>query len=136
MSVFRRFITRGILWFEQFKGISRVRQLVVIQTTRANSLRVIHQSGYDITIYCQRQEYVKEHPCWLVPKETYRVYHVFSTTTYDAPELIKQACKLEATFPPLLPIYVLDEMHKRAAIDAYVDLLTDKLKALKRSTII
>lgn len=133
MLDFKRLVTFVFLWFERLKGVRKVSQSVVIQTQRGNSLRVIHQSGYDITIYCQRREYMREYSSWYAPLTTYVVYHVFSTTTNDAPDLIKQACKLDVTLPRLLPSYIVDEIQKRFAIDAYVDLLVADLIALKRS---
>jgi hypothetical protein len=135
MSVLKRLLTRGYLWFERIKGPKKVSQAVVIQTERANTLRVIHQSGYDITIYCQRKEFLKEYEWDAMPTQTYVVYYVFSRATFDAPELIKQACRLEVTFPPLVPQYLDEEVQKRAAIDAYVDLITDKLLSLKEELV-
>jgi hypothetical protein len=136
MSVLKRVATRGFLFFQQLKGTRKVTQAVVIQTERANSLRVIHRSGYDITIYCQRMEYLLEHARWVWPARKYETYHLFSTTTNDAPELIRQACKLEATLPRLYPWFLNEELQKRSVIDAYVDLITDKLLALKQSNFI
>jgi hypothetical protein len=135
MSVLKRLLTRGYLWIERVKGPKKVSQAVVIQTERANTLRVIHQSGYDITIYCQRKEFLKEYEWDAIPVRTYTVYYVFSRATYDAPELMKQACRLEVTFPPLIPEFADEEIQKRAAIDAYVDLLTDKLLVLKEELV-
>jgi hypothetical protein len=136
MFVFKRLVTQVFLWLESVKGPKKVSQAVVIQTERANSLRVIHQSGYDITIYCQRKEFLKEYEWDAMPSRTYVVYYVFSRPTPDAPDLIQQACRLEVTFPPLVPEYVEDEIQKRAAIDAYVDLITDKVLALKQGELL
>lgn len=136
MSVLQRVVTQGFLLYQRLKGTRRITQAVVIQTDRANTLRVIHRSGYDITIYCQRMEFLQEFSRWLLPSKKYETYQLFSTTTNDAPELIRQACRLEVTLPRLMPFFIDEEMQKRSAIDAYVDLITDKLKALKQSNFI
>lgn len=136
MSVLMRVVTEGFLLYQRLKGTRKVTQAVVIQTERGNSLRVIHRSGYDITIYCQRMEYLRQFERWVWPPKKYETYHLFSTTTNDAPELIRQACKLEVTLPRLMPWYVDEELQKRSAIDAYVDLITDKLRSLKQSNFI
>lgn len=135
MSVLKRVLTQGFLWLEQIRGNSIFSQTVVIQTGQKNSLRVIHRSGYDITIYCQRHGYEKHYAWWPRSKQ-YSVYYVFSTTTADAPQLIQEACKLEVTLPLLQPGFVDDEMQRHAIIDAYVDLIMERLRLLKQSSFI
>ena len=135
MSLLMRLATRGFLWVEHCRGSKKFQQEIVIQTNRRNTLRVIHHSGYDITIYCQRVQYQTSYSLWPW-KKTHLAYQLFSTTTSDAPELIRRACDLSVTLPALCPSYVEDEVQKLYAIDAYVDLITDKLKALKQSSFI
>lgn len=136
MSLLKRLATRVFLWFEHAKGNRRFHQEIVIQTNKRNTLRVIHHSGYDITIYCQRMQYETVYSLWKWPKKKHLAYQLFSTTTHDAPELIRRACDLAVTLPALGPSYVEDEVQKLYAIDAYVDLITDKLRALKQSSFI
>lgn len=136
MSLLKRLATRGFLWLEHVKGNRSFQQQIVIQMNRRNTLRVIHRSGYDITIYCQRLQFETDYSLWQWPKKKHLAYQLFSTTTSDAPELIRRACDLAVTLPALCPGYVEDEVQKLYAIDAYVDLITDKLRALKQSSFI
>jgi hypothetical protein len=123
------------LWLEHVKGTRQYQQDVVVQTERRNTLRVIHRSGYDITIYCQRVQYETMYSLWPFAK-IHLAYQLFSRTTHDAPELIQRACELQVTLPAQCPVYVADEVQKLYAIDAYVDLITDKLRSLKQSSFI
>ncbi len=54
-------------------------------------------------------------------------YRVFSVVSDDAPEPLKKACELDIDIPALLPPSVDDHGHRQAAVNAYLDILIERL---------
>lgn len=54
-------------------------------------------------------------------------YRVFSVVSQDAPDSLKKACELDIDIPALLPHAVSDHGHRQAAVNAYLDILIERL---------
>lgn len=87
--------------------------------------------GYEICVYCQRTRFLTQYDSRIVPKRQHRIYRVFSTVSSDAPMAVRRACELEMSFPPFYPGNVDDEAQAKAAIDAYLDILAERVKQFK-----
>jgi hypothetical protein len=88
-------------------------------------------SGYELNIHCQLKEYRRSYDKWFIPDEFHMVYHVYSTVSNDAPELLKSVCGFDIDFPALLPNGSSIDNQRKAAVDAYLDILIQKLSSEK-----
>ena len=84
-------------------------------------------NGYVITIHCQERKYRYEYKYRHIRDKAIYSYFVFATVTGSAPEKLVNACNMERAFPKLLPFWMPSETQKEAAIEAYLDLLIEKL---------
>lgn len=115
-----------IILVEQLKG-NKVFQEIKHPRNCLGQLAGYSIAGYRIEIFCQRKHYRRVYEAWFIPNTNHIAYRVFSVVTADAPERLKEACKLDIDIPALLPEIVGDHMLRQAAVDAYLDILIEKL---------
>ncbi len=88
-------------------------------------------SGFEITIYCHRKRYRRKYDRWFVPTEYQVLYRVFSRVSDNAPARLKEACQsLDRDIHPQLPEFISDDLQKKAAVEAYLQLLVNKLNSM------
>ena len=63
--------------------------------------------------------------------ESYATFRVFSVVSHDAPASLKTACELEVDIPAMVPSFVSNELQKETAIQAYLDILIEKIRIEK-----
>lgn len=123
-------IPRLLCWFllliRRFKGHYFVEEIKHPKNT-LGSLIGYSVSGYTIEIFCQKRHYRRHYDSWFVPNEDHVAYHVFSTASSGAPEILKQACQLDLDIPALLPSFVPDEGQREEVVRTYLDLLIQRL---------
>lgn len=126
MSVFKWFLTQMFLWLERFKGYRRVVDVTpaVIDPFTMTSREI---GGYQITLYCHKRVYRQEYARWFIPGRDHASYQVSATVSQDAPARLKKACELEVSFPAFFSDLVEDRVQKKIAINAYLDLLNERL---------
>lgn len=114
-------------WVERIKG-PRTTEEVVVPRTRSEGLTGHSVSGYEISIHCQERRYKIRYKRWWMASDEFRLFNVFATVTGDAPDRLKEACKLEMTLPVLLSSLAATEKQREAVINAYLDILIARLE--------
>lgn len=114
-------------WVEKVKG-PRTTAEVVVPRTRSEGLTGHSVSGYEISIHCQERRYKVCYKRWWVSNDEFRMYHVYATLSNDSPDRLKEACKLDLAFPPLLGLWSSAKKQREAAIAAYLDVLIARLE--------
>lgn len=129
MSFIRRLLLSFLLHLaRRFKGtqtintITKPADLDLIGTLTGYSV-----TGWEIKIYCSKIRYQKQYSRWYVPSTSIDLYRVYSVVSQDAPESLKKACNLDITIPPPRDTFFSDEFQKDAAIEWYLDLLTERM---------
>lgn len=127
MSVFRWIFTQIYLWLERIKGH---RRMVDVTKPDVDPFTMTSQEigGYQITIYCHKRTYRQEYALWYIPGKDYASYSVSATVSHDAPARLKKACELEVSFPAFFNDLVDDRTQKKIAINAYLDLLNQRMR--------
>ncbi len=115
------------LFFKRLKGRSSVREeyrppdLVAFLTGYSIS-------GYEVRLYCQKKYYVREYWRWWVPNVRFATYRVFSAVTSDAPQALRTACEYDAELPPQVPGFLSLNVQRKAAVQAYLDIVIDRMR--------
>lgn len=129
MSFIRRLLSKYFLYLEnRFKGTRTLRT-----ATKPHDMDLLGTligysvTGYEIKIFCNKIRYHQKYSRWYVPSTNIDLYRVYSTTSQDAPDSLKKACSLEITIPPPRDTFFSDEFQKDAAIEWYLDLLTERM---------
>lgn len=115
------------LWAERAKGARCVEEIHSPQSLSAQ-LTGYAVSGYEISLYCQTKQYLCRHLAWWVPNRVFTTYHVFSVVSSDAPQSLREACALDVPLPAMSPRYVSRKLQKKLALNAYLDLLIERLR--------
>lgn len=125
-------------WFQALNNIGsliewilgpRVLEEITPRKVQSESLTGYSTSGYVVVIYCQERRYRCRYPRWFFLSRTLSTYSVFSKVEGNAPAEVMTACLMERTFPPLVNSLSGSFDQKRAAIEAYLDLVLKQAKS-------
>ena len=114
---------------EQWKGHSTVKE-VKHPSNAMGKLVGFALNGYQLEIFCQRRHYRRAYDKWFIPNQDKIAFHVYSMVTSDAPDILQRACEFKLDIPALLPSWVGDEAQREAAVNAYLDILAEKIGPL------
>lgn len=119
-----------------FETVRGERKLTEITEARAHieSLNAYATDGYRITIHCHERKYRCEFARWYIPNFVVNNFEVFATIAGTAPQVLVDACARERSFPSLLHTWSTPARQKEAAIEAYLDLLKDRLQFAQRAS--
>lgn len=130
MDTIQKLIGWWWLLLESFKGTKTVQEIQHPRNALGH-LTGYSVSGYRLEIYCQKKHYRRHYDKWFIPNEDHVAYRVFSVVSQDAPLGLKKACELDVDIPALLPPAAPDAVQRRAVIDAYLDILIERLGPLQ-----
>ena len=88
-------------------------------------------NGYTIKIHCLEKKYICRYRNWYISDKIKTVYHVYTTVSEDAPDILKKYCSVDRHFPRLLGYWMPSATQKEAAIEAYLDLIINDFKQIK-----
>jgi hypothetical protein len=119
-----------IVFLERMKGRWTLKE---VKHPRNNLGRLSGFSvqGYGLEIYCHRRHYRRHYDKWFIPNKDRMAFHVFSMVSPDAPDMLQKACELVLDIPQFLPSYASDEAQREAAVQAYLDILIERLGPLR-----
>lgn len=120
----------ALLFYERFKGTKTVYEIKGPENALGN-LQGYSVRGYQITIFCQRKEYVAVYDSKWTPNRKRVLYRVFGVVTNDAPQALKKACELDIHLPSFISPLNMDAEVRRACVHAYLDLLEKKLEKIE-----
>lgn len=92
------------------------------------SLVAYATNGVTITIHCQERKYRCDFFKWYIPSFVIVTYEVFATISGKAPQVLIDACARDITFPPLRSSWESSSRQKEAAIEAFLDLMQNRLR--------
>ena len=127
MSLFSVIFTNLFLWWEGFKG-RRPLQDVSQYHEEPYKLTGLSVDGYEIEISCRKQVFQQRYRCSLFPAKRRVSYWVVASVSADAPEALRHACRIELHYPAQYHGFLLEEVQKKLAIQAYLDLLASYIK--------
>lgn len=99
------------------------------------TISVTTLEGSITTIHCQEKRYICRYKRWYVRNNTVCIYYVFATVEGTILEKLIDACKMECYFPKLLHSRVPSSSQRKAAVEAYLDILLDKLQGKNSNSI-
>lgn len=115
------------LGIEKLKGTSVVRE-IIHPACLTGKMIATSLGGYELTVYCRVRHYQRNYMRWFVPTRHHILYQVYSVASNDAPESLKKACEANMTIPSSLHWCVNDAVQEAVAVDAYLDMLIDRLE--------
>ena len=127
MTFLQKLIDHLYISFIRFKGgrfiISHPGNSVEL-----GSLTVHAFSGYEITVYCEKVQYHYIYPSKWFSSKPLAVYCLYGKSSADTPESLKSLLKSRIYFPKLIPDEVSLKVHRRLLMEAYFDILIQRLK--------
>lgn len=117
--------------FERLRG-PRILTEITKPRAQLESLTGHSTAGYITVIYCQERRYLCTYPRWGALSRVITTYTVFSKIEGKAPPELVKACAMERTFPALVHSWSAPFDKKRAAIEAYLDLILAEAKAAEK----
>lgn len=123
----QRWIDALFLIVEKLKGASTI---VEQHNTRDLLVHLAGHSvsGYEVRLYCQRKFFLRVYHSRWVRDETYSTFRVFSVVSADAPLALRTACEMELDVPAIAPSYLSNDLQKETAIQAYLDILIERIR--------
>ena len=116
--------------FERIRG-PRVLKEITRPRAQLESLTGHSTAGYVTVIYCQERRYLCTYTRWGALSRVITTYTVFSKIEGKAPAELVKVCAMERTFPALVHPWSTPFHKKRAAIEAYLDLILAEARAVE-----
>jgi len=111
---------------EDFKGTKVVRYNCTYKTEDSN-YRIVTNNDFEVVIYCAENVYTCEYSNPLFRPKELSVYHIYSVCSEHTPIFLKVKLTNELKIPSLTSFGTSREYKKKAAIQAYVDLVIHEL---------
>ena len=108
--------------WETAKGERTFRQMHCMQDVE-DGYRLVVSNGCQVTVYCSESCYHLRYSAWWALPRHWHFFRVFSVCGKGTPESVQARFKRELHVSCLLHAWASSEERKKAAIDAYVDLL-------------
>ena len=117
----KRFLSQLYLLCKHWRGPDRL-FVESFNIDSQCSLTAVSLDQYEISIQCLERRYnvVSAHT---PHREPIVVYELSAWASQNAPELLKDACRLKITLPRPYPTWVLKEYHVDRVLQQYLDLL-------------
>ena len=113
-------------YLEELKGTRTLKYVTTYRHDDAN-YKIVTNNDFIITIYCIEHIYRCEYSSPLIKDKDLSVFHIYSICSEDTPDLLKQKLKNELKISPIASYWATREYHKKAAIQAYIDLVINDL---------
>ena len=114
--------------FEAAKGQRTLKKLHTVQHP-GDGYRVVFSDGSIIAIFCSEIIYLVSYAAWWAHSRRLYIYTVYSTCTNDTPPDLKARFSKEFSIGNVLNYFSSQSARKKAAIDAYVDILIEEARA-------
>lgn len=113
---------------EAAKGQRTLKKLSTVQHP-SDGYRVVFSDGSIIAIFCSEIIYLVSYAAWWARSHRLYIYTVYSTCTSDTPPDLKARFSKEFSITNVLSYFSTQAARKKAAIDAYVDILIEEAQA-------
>lgn len=84
-------------------------------------------ANYSVMICCRKREFLRKFERSWFKAKIYTVFDVYCQIDEKAPEEIKSIFSITTTFPPMVSLYVDDKIQARILINAYLDMLKNRI---------
>lgn len=128
MNLLNRLLGVVFTLIDRYRGVATVTEIKQ-SSVSLGSLEAYSISGYHIVMHCYKRQYRRSYDKSQTTGTYHSVFDVSCSVSPDAPEILKKACSITVSFPPLVPEFLSDDCHKRAAINAYLDMIRVELTA-------
>lgn len=110
--------------YEMAKGPRTLQQLYTPQP-HSDGYKVVFSDGSIISIFCHEVVYYVNYAAWWASGKRIYIYWVYCTFSHDVPKDLKERFSKEFRITNVLHLFATRAERKKAAIDAYVDLMID-----------
>ena len=123
------YIFTPLMWLssalEASKGKRTLKKLTTYQHPN-DGYRIVFSDGSIIAIFCTEIIYLVTYAAWWARSQRLYIYSVYSTCTADTPPYLKARFSKEFSITNVLHYFSTQAARKKAAIDAYVDILIEE----------
>lgn len=119
--------TKMNLWLKKLRGSRKVQDVPGV-SDEDYTLKGVSHEGYEITISCSKKLLKRTYANRFIPTRTIASYRVSAHVTENAPVKLKEACKTELHLPVRFFGLFFDEVQRKRAIAAYLDLVASRLR--------
>lgn len=91
------------------------------------TVEITSADGFCLTIVVTKHVYQEHYSSRLFRAKKHRLYSVHGIASPDAPDSLKKAVVNEVSFPPLLPWFFTEELQRRYAVRAYVQIVRSRV---------
>lgn len=114
-----------------YRGTSQM-QVIPDYDLNIDGVSVASVRGFKVSFYCQEVRYVLSYSRVKLIKE-FKVYRLYAVCDDEAPPLLKKIITTDVYLPALVPVLVKHELRRRILLEAYMDILQDRLDKLRAS---
>ena len=122
-----------VTWFYHrviaYRGTSLM-QVCPEHELNIDGISVASVRGFNINFYCQEVRYTLSYSKVKLVKE-FRVYRLYAKCDAQAPPLLKKIITDDVYLPNLAPGLVKHDITRRVLLEAYMDILQERLNKLK-----
>lgn len=111
---------------DQLKG-HRLFEDKVTTLNDHTTVEITSTDGFCLTITVTRHVYQEHYSSRFFKMKKHRLYSVHGIASPDAPDSLKKAVANEVSFPPLLPWFFTEELQRRYAVRAYVQIVRKRV---------
>lgn len=127
----KSFLTSIYQFFHLLQGEITVRE--VFKHNRViGSMKVDVFHGCAIEVVCSKRQYIRNPGIRLFKSKMHTVFDVYGKIDGIAPPTLHQVLQTKITFPPMIPLYLDDQMHVKALVNAYLDMIESLLTEPRR----
>lgn len=130
MQYLTMFLSIFFMLCERMRGAKTVIEILGPNNALGN-LQCTTDCGYQLTVFCQRKEYLVKYDKWYIPNRSHRTYRVMSLATGDVPCNLQKACELDVDLPEMVTSVAPEKFIAKTMINAYLDLLQAKIGKLE-----
>lgn len=125
----RKTSTLALILSRFIKGRHKLIMISKPGSTKILLVRTIY--GYEIEIHSQVNRFILRYERSFIPNSEYSVFKVWGTCNESAPDDLKKALSSEVYLPRLFSEEIDTELHNKYMINAYMDIVLDRVATLK-----
>lgn len=93
-----------------------------------SELIIVSVNGFTLRFYCKRLNFVIRNDKAHIPDLNFSTYRVYAENSDDAPEKLKAALEKDIYLPSFKTIFMNEERRRKFLIEAYIDVITKRIK--------
>lgn len=128
IKILEPFLTWFYLKLINYRGTSIIYEMPV-HDLEIDGISVVSVRGYNVGFFCQEIRYKLTYSHSSYSKE-FVVYKLYAKCDEESPEILKRVIADVVHLPAIVPVFVHQHVRRRIMLEAYVDILKQRMMKL------